>query len=165
MPRSPVGCRGQAPSSRTQGIRRIPQPRTASPGDWSEDSGGDRTPASLAEARKAYHGSGPQWITPRLPACYVSLQPSKQSRTGFSASTQDFRFIMNLILQVTKEQTRRDTRVQSHGSVARCLQIDRPPDRRVFVRCIVIIDPSTRLALPKCIACPSLLHVLEHCRG
>ena len=41
-------------------------------GDWAEDSGGDRTPASPAEERKAHHGSGPQRTTPRLPECGVS---------------------------------------------------------------------------------------------
>ena len=39
---------------------------------------GQRTPEGIvprpvrAEERKAHHGSGPQWITPRLPACRVS---------------------------------------------------------------------------------------------
>jgi len=49
--------------------------------------GGDPTPASLAEARKAHRGSGPQWIAPRLPACCVSPESPKQPRTRFSAST------------------------------------------------------------------------------
>ena len=87
MPRSPAGCRGQATSSGNQGIRRILQPSTATPGDWAEDSRGDRAPASLAEARKAHHGSRPQWIAPRLPACCVSRESPEQPRTGFSAST------------------------------------------------------------------------------
>jgi hypothetical protein len=60
----------------------------------------DRTPASLAEAREAHLGSRPQWIAPRLPACFVRLgvpenlgrgfrpaQPPEQLRTRFSAST------------------------------------------------------------------------------
>jgi len=83
MPRSSAGSRGQAPSSGDQGIRRVLQPSKATPGDWAEDSGGDLTPASLAEARKAHRRSRPQWIEPRLPACCVSLQPFEQLRTGF----------------------------------------------------------------------------------
>ena len=87
MPRSPAGCREQATSSGDQGIRRVFQPSAAAPGDWTEDSGGDPTPASLTEARKAHRGSGPQWIAPRLPACCVSPESPKQPRTRFSAST------------------------------------------------------------------------------
>ena len=87
MPRSPTGCRGQATSSRDQGIRGVFQPSAATPGDWTEDTRGDHSPTSLAEARKAHRSSRPQWIAPRLQACYVSLQPSEQPRTGFSAST------------------------------------------------------------------------------
>jgi hypothetical protein len=87
MPRSPADCRGQATSSRDQGIRRVFQPSAATPGDWTEDTRGDHSPTSLAVARKAHRSSRPQWIAPRLQACYVSLQPSEQPRTGFSAST------------------------------------------------------------------------------
>ena len=87
MPRSPAGCRGQATSLGNQGIRRILQPRTASPGDWPEDSGGDPTPAGLADASKAHHTSGPQWIAPRPQARCVSRVSPEQPRTGFSAST------------------------------------------------------------------------------
>jgi hypothetical protein len=70
-PRSPAGCRGQAPSSGDQGIRRVLQSGTATPWDWAEDASGDPSPASLAEARKAQYGSRPQRIAPRLPACCV----------------------------------------------------------------------------------------------
>ena len=87
MPRSPAGCRGRATSSGSERIRRILQPSTATPGDWGEDSGGDRAPATLAEAGKTHRGSGPQWIAPRLPACYVSRVSPEQPRTRFSAST------------------------------------------------------------------------------
>ena len=94
MPRSPAGCRGQATSLGNQGIRRILQPRTASPGDWPEVSGGDPTPAGLADASKAHHTSGPQWITPRLPArlCEPGGPPNNLGR-GFrlahESSTRD----------------------------------------------------------------------------
>jgi hypothetical protein len=55
--------------------RQVVRYTPAAPGDWAEDSGGDRTPASQAEEMKAHHGSGPQWITPRLPARRVSPEP------------------------------------------------------------------------------------------
>jgi len=55
----PLPVVGQGQLSGSERIRRTYQLSTATPGDWAEDSRGDPTPASLAEARKAHHGSGP----------------------------------------------------------------------------------------------------------
>ena len=56
--------------------------RSAKPGDRAKDSGGDRAPASLGQAREAHLGFRPQWIAPRLPASRVGRESPKRPRTG-----------------------------------------------------------------------------------
>jgi len=87
MPRSPAGCRRQTPPSRHQGICRILQPSAATPGDWTEDSMGDPSPASPAEARKAPHGSRSSMDCTTTSGMLCEPGPSEQPRTGFSAGT------------------------------------------------------------------------------
>jgi len=56
MPRSPDGCRGQATSSCSQGIRRILQPSTATAGDWAGGFLRGSSPTQLGRGEK---GSSP----------------------------------------------------------------------------------------------------------
>jgi len=56
-------------------------------GDWAEDSGGDRTRASLADGRQAHRSSGRKWIAPQLPVCCLTQNSPEQPRTGSSPGT------------------------------------------------------------------------------